>query len=561
MSVIRHEIRRGAYADSIVLMQLQSALAALPGVADAGAVMGTEANLELLEANGLFSDELTDARADDLLLVVRADSAEAAAAALGEVDRLMERRSTSAGAAFRPRSLSSAARLLPAAGWVLVSVPGRYAATVAHDALELGKSVFLYSDNVKLEDEVALKREAARRGLLVMGPDCGTALVGGVGLGFANRVRRGPIGIVAASGTGLQAVAAGVHARGSGVSHALGTGGRDLSAEVGGATSLAALDLLARDAATEVIVLVSKPPAPPVASRLLAAARTAGKPVLVWFVGYPHSGRVVEGLEFVSGSSEAAERAVELAAAGSPARRSAAAVESPDGARYLRGLFAGGTLAYEAQQALRSTLAPMFSNAPILEVQPLAEPSTSRAHTILDLGADELTVGRLHPMIDQDLRLRRLEREAADPEVALILLDVVLGYGSHPDPAAELAPAIAEALAGRDDLEIAALVVGTDEDPQGLESQVERLGGAGATVHTDPATAFRHAASRFAVSRSEPATPVAETALDRPAAINVGLESFYDSLVDQEANAVHVEWRPPAGGDARLMALLAKMKG
>ena len=250
---IQSEIRKGSYFDSVVLMQLQRALLQLPGVLDAGVVMATAANCMLLQQSGLLTESAAGAAADDTLIVVNAESENAARLALAQVDSLLNRKRAAVDAEFRPRSLEAAARLLPAAGWVLISVPGRFAADVARAALKLRKHVFLYSDNVALEDEIELKQTARAQGLLLLGPDCGTAIVNGIGLGFANRVRRGAVGIVGASGTGLQTVASRVHQLGAGVAHALGTGGRDLHASVGAITAHQTLDLLARDPATQVI--------------------------------------------------------------------------------------------------------------------------------------------------------------------------------------------------------------------------------------------------------------------------------------------------------------------
>jgi len=589
VTAVKVEIRPGAYYDSVVLMQLQRALASLPGVVDVGVVMGTDANKELLVQSNLFPPEAQAAKADDLLIVVRATDEAAADAALAQVDELLARRRTAVEQAYRPKSLESAAQMLPDARWVLISVPGRYAADVARQALQLGKHVFLYSDNVPLEEEVALKQTAAEKGLLVMGPDCGTAIVNGVGLGFANRVRRGPIGVVAAAGTGLQAVTARVHQLGGGITHALGTGGRDLSDAVGAVTARQGLDLLRRDPETQVIVLVSKPPSSRVVTNLLAVARAAGKPVVVDFIGYAPSARRVDNLHFVTTLDEAAELAVGLATedsgqrsavGGQPSavgrRRSAishepSAISHPfaPGQRYLRGLFSGGTLAYEALLILREYLAPLYANISLEGVQRLENPMLSQAHTVVDLGEDVFTVGRLHPMLDNELRIRRLHQEAADPEVAVILLDVVLGYGAHPDPASELAPAIAEAraraeAAGRH-LEVVAVVVGTDEDPQGLEAQVRQLQAAGAHVETRNAAAARYAAQSL-ISNTQSLIsdlhPVDLAALQQPlAAINIGLESFAESLTAQGAPVIHVDWRPPAGGNERLMEILRRLGG
>jgi len=378
VSEVAFEVRRGAYYDSVVLMQLQRALAELHLVEDAGVVMATGANLELLQQNSLLPGQ-AQAGPDDLLIVVRAGSQAEAQAALGQVDALLARRPAAVGQSYRPRSLAAALRQLPEAGWVLISVPGRYAAGMAREALDLKRHVFLYSDNVSLEDEAALKRSAREAGLLVMGPDCGTAVLNGVGFGFANRVRRGDIGLVAASGTGLQAVTTHIHRLGRGISQAIGTGGRDLKAEIGGITTLQGLDLLARDPATRVIVLISKPPDAQVTQQVLALARRCRKPVVVQFMGFAPPGSRIGNLHFATSLAQAAELAVALAGAGSddgapggpdPAADGSSASGMPpaasgtsaNGRRYLRGLFAGGTLAGEALRGLQTLLGPVQSN-------------------------------------------------------------------------------------------------------------------------------------------------------------------------------------------------------
>lgn len=572
MTALKSEIRVGAYHDSLSLLELQLALSTLPGVLDAGVVMGTDANKDILAQSRLLTPEARTAAPDDLVIVVRAEDDAAAQAALGQVDELLARSRRDLEQDYRPKSLESAAQMMPDAGWVLVSVPGRYAADVAREALRLGRHVFLYSDNVSLADEVALKQAAAAQGLLVMGPGCGTAIVNGVGLGFANRVRRGPVGLVAAAGTGLQKTSARIHGLGSGVSHAIGTGGRDLSDAVGAVTARQGLDLLSRDPDTAVIVLLSKPPSDTVARDLLRMAQEAGKPVVVDFIGYQAPARRMGSLRFASTLDEAARLAVELSAkAGGRSERHTEPEPAnfAPGQRYLRGLFSGGTLAYEALLLLQGYVPAVYSNAPLSEEHRLADSLVSQGHTVIDLGEDEFTVGRLHPMMDNDLRIRRLRQEAADPEVAIILLDVVLGFGAHPDPAGQLAPAIAEARAqaqqGGRQLEVVAVVVGTDEDPQDLDAQVKRLVEAGARVETSTEAAVGYAGRLLQALNPRPDAPQPPVDLDvlrRPVAvINVGLESFAESLAAQGVPAVQVEWRPPAGGNERLMAILEKMRG
>ena len=556
MTVTKSNIRRGAYYDSVVLMQLQRGLLGLPGVVDAGVVMATQANRELLASNNLLPDSIT-ANSDDLLIVIKANDDSSAADAIGKVDELLARRkSSTVSEDFRPRSLSGAVKQLPEANWVLISVPGRYAAGVARDALDLGKHVFLYSDNVSLEDEIALKKTAREKGLLVMGPDCGTAIINGVGLGFANRIRRGTIGVVGASGTGTQAVTVQVHNLGGGISHAIGTGGRDLKSDVGAITAHQALDVLARDPETTVIALISKPPSPDVATQLISAAQMTGKSVVIYFIGYPPPARKIGNLHFAISLSEAAEIAVKIGDQDTGVEE-----KSPSTNNFLRGLFSGGTLAYETLLGLQASLSPIFSNGPITANQNLKDPLKSEAHTIIDLGDEFFMVGRLHPMIDNDLRIRRMKQEATDPEVSTILFDVVLGEGSHLDPASELIPAIREIQEKRKDLEFVAMIIGTDEDPQNIQFQVDQLKEAGVVVFRTATEAVEYVSLKFSHHVSNQFPPVNLEQLNQPlAAINVGLESFYESLVSQGAQAVQVEWRPPACGNEKLASLLAKMK-
>ena len=497
MAVIKAEVRSGAYYDSIVLMQLQRALAEQPGVEDAGVVMGTGANKELLAQSSLLVAEADAAGNDDLIIVVRGADEASAQAALARVDELVAaRRGRTGDQEYHPRSLETAAKMLPEAQWVLISVPGRYAAGVSRQALGLNKNVFLYSDNVSLEDEVALKQEAAQKGLLVMGPDCGTAIVNGVGLGFANKVRKGPIGIVAASGTGLQQVTVRIHQMGGGITHALGTGGRDLSEAVNAVTARQGLDLMARDPDARVIVLVSKPPSPKIADTLVQAARAVGKPVVVNFIGYASASRRVDNVFFATTFDETAELAIRLI--DSPEDFAA----QPDlsgfapGQRYLRGLFSGGTLQYEALLILQNYVPVVYSNAPLDKKYKLEDSLVSKAHTVIDLGEDEFTVGRLHPMMDNDLRIRRLEKEASDPEVAVLFcwtsFWVTAPMPIRPASWRRRSPPLSSPPneAGRR-LEVVAIVSGTDGDPQGIEGQIKQLRDAGARTETSNDAAAR----------------------------------------------------------------------
>jgi len=569
MALSKTKIRHGVYFDSVILMELQASLGRLPGVINVGVMMGLDTNKELLKQNELLTKEAESAAPDDLIISIQGKDNEAVQNAFAEVDNLLSRRRYAVQQKYLPKSIEAAAKMLPDAEWVIISVPGLYAAGVAREALRLKKNVFLYSDNVPLKDEIALKKEASHQGLLLMGADCGTAIINNVGFGFANEVRQGPIGVVAASGTGLQQVTSRIHQLGSGITHAIGTGGRDLSKDVGGITARQALQLLQSDPDTKVIVLISKPPDPEVVAELLRETMSSNKSVVVNFIGHPSP--AIDGkelnLHFSTSLDETAQLAVKLATSSEvaiPNKKSQAKFAENQG--YLRGIFSGGTLAYESLFILRNYLPVIYSNIPLKKEHKLPDSWKSQEHTIVDLGEDEFTVGRPHPMIDNSLRIERLKQEASDPTVAIILLDVVLGHGAHPDPADELAPAISEVRAsakkeGRE-LEVVVIIVGTDEDPQDLASQVKRLKAAGARVETNTGTACSHIGQRLlALGKIDKLPALDPGVLKQPVkAINVGLESFAASISAQNAEVLHVDWRPPAGGNKKLISILERMK-
>jgi succinyl-CoA synthetase alpha subunit len=492
---------RATYHDSVTLMRLTRDLESLVGVSRAAVMMGTPQNRALLADAGLLDAPGAAAAANDLLIAVAAEDETSARAAEATVRAALTASASAARAARdaapRPRSLETARRVLPDATLALVSVPGLYAGDEARKALAAGLHVMLFSDNVPVETEVELKRLAIARGLFLMGPDCGTAILDGVPLGFANAVPRGRIGIAAASGTGLQEVACLIAAAGEGISHAIGVGGRDLSDAVGGLMMERALAALARDPGTEVVCVIGKPPGPAVARRLAALTRDLGKPCVVHFVGAdgataPDGAATLEDAARAAVARARGERftpveftvpADEIARHVDDAARGRAASQ-----RFVRGIYSGGTLAWEARGILAARLG---------EVTP-GVTGGGGGHRVIDLGADMFTVGRPHPMIDGGVRRDCIVREAEDPTTAVLLLDVVLGYGAHPDPAGELRPAIeaarAKASAAGRRLAVVASVCGTAHDPQPRAAQVARLERAGVVVMPSNAQAARLAA-------------------------------------------------------------------
>ena len=488
----RVTVRPSAYHDSVTLMLVSREVAQLEGVEDVAAVTGTPLNLSLLAQQG-YDLGGPDAGPNDLVIAIRAFDEPTADAAMAVVeDRLVRSRAPDGAASVPtdPRSLANALRLAPDLNLALLSVPGRNVAYEAAVALRGGLHVFCFSDGLSIEDELALKAQALERELLFMGPDCGTAILDGVALGFANVVTRGPVGLVGASGTGLQQVMCLLDAAGVGVSQAIGVGGRDLSASIGGRMTSRAVEILGEDPETEVIVIVSKPPDPSVAKEITRIASGLAKPVVLVFLGQDASPPSANGLTVARTLEEAAAAAATLVGA-TPYAES---TEPPDGAldSYIRGLFCGGTLCDEAMAITARTVDRVASNIPLRPEWALENVAVSEGHTFIDFGDDEFTEGRAHPMIDPSLRTERIAREAQDPEVGVVLLDVILGLGADPDPAAALAPVIHEALAQRsDNLRIVVSLCGTERDPQGLSRQREALETAGAVVVRSNAHAAR----------------------------------------------------------------------
>lgn len=503
--IVKVLIKQGEYHDSVSLMLVARELARLEGVEDAAVVMGTEANKSILTDAGLLTQEATAASSNDLVIAVASSSDSLAELALQKAEDLLKQKASSVQAGeFRSRTIRGALAAEPAANVAVISVAGRYAADEAWEALSRGLHVLLFSDNVSLEDEIALKRYAREQGLLLMGPGAGTTILNNVALGFADVLPRGPVGIVSAAGTGLQEVSTLLARRGVGISQGIGTGGRDLKKEVGGIMMLEALKALQEDEATGVVVLIGKPPAGDVVRPILDQVAASAKPTVICFLGGDSSQFALEKVPNIIPARTLYECALLAAQQVQPEIRGVKALlaaEDADlaeqanvlkarlqpGQRYLRGLFSGGTLCYEAQVIWKEMLdGTVYSNAPLPGGPALPDSTKSCEHTAVDLGEEEFTVGRPHPMIDNDLRIRRILQEARDPEVAVILLDVVLGYGAHPDPASELAEAVKEAqrLArgeGRD-LLVVASVTGTEEDPQSLSRTVNTLEGAGVIV-------------------------------------------------------------------------------
>jgi len=509
---IKTRILKNQYHDSVALMFAAKQLKQHAEVADSALIMGTEANKKLLEQGGLLTQKAQTAHANDLIITVKCDAN--AEGYLDEAQSLLARKTQEKQAdAALPKSVRSAAYAHPDLNLVVISIAGAYAAREAREALASGLHVLLFSDNVSLDDEIALKKFALQQNLLLMGQGAGSAIINGVGLGFANAVTRGKIGIVSAAGTGLQEVTTLISKKGAGISQAIGTGGRDLSRAVGGLTFFAAIDALQADPQTEVLALISKPPDEAVTRGLIEKIKSSKKKTALCLLGADLPGESSGNLYFTRTLEECAYTAAALTGKGKPDVMQTIQTEDEklqpvikqwqgkfsSNQLFIRGLFSGGTLCYEAQVIWKDLLtSPVYSNAPLEKQNRLKDTGRSQGHCAVDLGEEEFTLGRPHPMIDNDLRIQRMKEEAVDPGTAVIMLDVVIGYGAHADPAAELGKAIRqlskEAQADKRNITFVASVTGTENDPQGLSRSAKILEDAGVIVCGSNAQAARLAA-------------------------------------------------------------------
>jgi FdrA protein len=488
-------IKNNTYYDSVSLMTISEKGKSFHKVNDLVVCMGTATNKQLLKDIGFIDSRFAEIGSNDLIIAIRAEDEKALEEAVKKVDESFTERviKSESGEDNKVYSLQYAIKQKPDSNVIIISVPGEYAFLEAKKALLANKHVMLFSDNVTIEEENELKEYSVSRGLLMMGPDCGTAIINGVPLAFANVIPKGPVGIIGASGTGSQEVSSLIARMGSGITQLIGIGGRDLSEKIDGKMMLLGIEALEKDPATKVIVLISKPPAPKVIEKILARAAKCNKPVVVHFIGSDKALVESHGLVAADSLEDTAVKAVEFTSGKtgglavdennlkSIARSEVSRMNKSQ--KYIRGLYSGGTLCDEAMFYLQRKFGKIYSNTPLDPQCKLRDSRISEKDSVVDLGDDEFTKGKAHPMIDPSYRKLRLLNEAKDIEVAIILLDIVIGYGSHPDPAGAMIESVSktkEEFQRRNQyLSFIATVCGTESDPQSLSKQESKLREAG----------------------------------------------------------------------------------
>lgn len=569
-------IKENTYKDSIVLMLLSNKSSAIDGVNKVSIMMGTPANKDIFKSSGLGTDELEKAKPNDIVIVVDTDQEEKVDEVKEEVEIALKGESDSQDASKgqEAHNWKRALELANNPNLALISIPGQYAAMEAENALNEGIHVFMFSDNVAKEDEVRLKQKAHEKGLLVMGPDCGTALIHGVPLAFTNIVNEGDIGIVGASGTGIQEVTTIIDRYGKGVTNAIGTGGRDLSTEVGAITMLDSIKALNKDPKVKVITVISKPPAEEVQRKVLNVLRNIDKPVVTLFLGDKPTYQEAN-IYHAYTLEEAAVVSVQLSNGDKPNFKPTTVenvnVQLKDSQVGIKGYYSGGTLASEAamliRDAFKDTIIDEKKDGYILK---------TKNHEIIDLGDDVYTKGKPHPMIDPENRIAMLGKSVNDQETAVIMIDNVIGNGGHEDMASALAPTIKRILdnARQDGRQLAVLVtiVGTAQDIQGYDKQIDILQTSGAIICKTNDQMVRTAIQLVGGKVEQPIVAVRKIeytkenlAVDekiisllnmKPSVINIGLKSFTEAVQNSGSECVQFNWRPIAGGDEKLMKVL-----
>jgi FdrA protein len=577
-------IKENSYQDSVNLMLLTNKISTMDGINKVQIMMGTPANKDIFKTSGLYTEELGKAAANDMCIVVDTDSEEKIQEVLDEVDQYLTNQSISnSKQEFESvRTWDKALKALPNANIALISTPGQYAAEEAEKALDNDMHVLIFSDNVTIEDERRIKEKAHEKGLLVMGPDCGTEIVSGVPLAFANVVKQGNIGIVGASGTGIQEVTVQIDRLGGGVTHAIGTGGRDLSDKIGAITMMDAIKGLAAHKQTEVIGIISKPPAKEVRDQVVELLQSLSKPVVAIFLGedpHNHEGNIY----YANTLEETAAIALDLAK-GNPVKPNynkiigeVPAVNLKPEQKTIKGLYSGGTLGYEAATLISRGLGLGKSNSH--EEGYLLK---TNGFEVADLGDDIYTQGKPHPMIDPDTRIKFFQKAAEDESTAVILFDVVLGYGSHEDMAGALLPGIqkiqSDAKAKGKTIYFVATVCGTEQDPQSIAEQKSKLENAGVIIKDSNNQAIRTALAMIDIHVEEmdkEMVPAAKQAAnqdittssaiekllnEKPSVINVGLKKFTSAITENGGKVVQFDWRPVAGGNERMRKVLSVLR-
>ena len=478
----KYHVIEGRYIDSVLLMQISREIEKMQGVSKASCMVATAENISFLEMAGFHPP--SGVSGNSVIIAVEAESSkkceDAINNAINLIDTGMVQHKTSYTLDDLPDLISTDD--FPV---VFISTPGEYAYDVADKSLDSGANIHIFSSNVPIEQELRLKTKGASKGLFVMGPDCGTSIIHGKGLGFSNALEAtGDIGIIGSSGTGIQELSVLMDRNGLGVSYAIGVGSNDLKESINGIMSKQALNFLKERCSA--IAVVCKKPDPSVERALLESMGN----IPSVFISLGSDKQYSSGNTYVTGNiDDAVSHLMSKIGKGRKIQQEAFPKMKEPGKdrKLLRGFFVGGSLCYQAQAILHGKGIHVFSNAPADE-QYRVEKDFDNLNVCIDTGAEEYVAGKPHPMIDPVSRNSFLVRESSRNDVRVILFDIILGYGSAEDP-----------VAGLDKMKngpvLVASICGTEKDSQGYQSIRKRLEDKGVVVFRSAARAAEYAAS------------------------------------------------------------------
>ena len=574
--MLKTVVKKGSYHDSVVLMLLTNHISAMQGVNKVSIMMATPANKDIFKQSGLDTEELLAASANDMVVVADIENKTIMDTIETEIDAYFKKQNTQTQQTESVKSWDKALEKMPNADMAVISIAGAYAALEANRALDEGMNVFMFSDNVTIEDEKQLKQRAHDKGLVVMGPDCGTGIIQSVPIAFTNKVNSGKIGIIGASGTGIQELTTIIDRLGEGVKNAIGTGGRDLSSEIGGITMMDTINAMEQDDSIKVMIVISKPPAKAVREMISNRLSAFKKPVVTLFLGEKPEYHE-EGFYHAYTLDEAARLAVNLVR-DEDINSCVVSADTPENAfdksenKTIKAYYSGGTLAGEAAMLIKDALN--------LDTPPeKAEGFMLKhgGHIVVDLGDDVYTQGKPHPMIDPAKRIECMQEATDDRSTGVILFDIMLGYGSHEDMAGALLPTINELKQKAENegrkLFFIATVCGTRHDYQGYDDAVNKLKNAGVIVCETNKLASQMAIRAIGLDFAEPKkeirakqsvdvniTPASDKLLkmlsEKPRIINIGLKSFAEVADEFGCEVVQFDWTPPAGGNVEMIKTL-----
>jgi len=503
ISMIVNITKKNFFRDSVQMMQFSQQLKDEQGVIDAAIVMGTDLNKNTLKKMGLLTEDGISATENDTLITINCQDENSLNNAVQKAEQLLTSDITKSKNEFN--DLSSALDAFDNANMASLSIPGQFVKEMATELIRKQLHLFVFSDHVPLEDEILLKNLALENNVLFMGPEAGTSILNGTVFGFGNRIRSGSVGIIGASGTGIQESSTMIDLFGEGISHAIGVGGRDLRNDIGGMMTMKTMEVFEDDPNTKAVLLVSKPVGDDVRNKIINKINNFSKKNYVLCLIGDNENRedsakikfsksiqisVLKILKYVNDDAyKKIKDVVRKQVDDSIKLAKSLSSDLNNDQRFVRGFFAGGTLCYESKIILEQMIGKVYSNLSSDDEYSIKGNAASKENTLIDFGEEEFTSARPHPIIDPLLRKNRILEDADDPNVGVIIIDIICGINAAKNTMAFHAETIKKAIENAKEkgrrLSVFAYICGTEKDVS--ENELKLLTDSGAKLFTSNA--------------------------------------------------------------------------